>query len=192
MYHTTENINTLSKHSIPKLAKINILLSSYDYLFSDFDSSAYAERTLSDDFITQAKNISKNKPGTKILVTLLLPANRRNDEEEKVIIERLYSYFKTIHIQLIADARKIKTKGLVLTLVGTITMIAASYMSFIKPEKYSAHLLIVLFEPAGWFLLWMGLDHLVNTSKETQEELNFYSKMIKSEIKFSNSKSIYI
>lgn len=189
MYHTTENINTLSKHSIPKLAKINILLSSYDYLFSDFDPSAYAERTLSDDFITEAKNISKNKPGTKILLTLLLPANKRNDEEEKVIIERLYSYFKTIHIQLAADVRKIRKRGILLAFAGIITMIAASYMSFIKPEKYSAHLLIVLFEPAGWFLLWMGLDHLVNTSKKTKEELDFYGRMTKSEIKFSNSKS---
>lgn len=189
MYNTTENINTLSKHSIPQLAKINILLSSYDYIFSDFDPSAYAERTLSDDFITQAKNISKNKPETKILVTLLLPANRRNDEEEKVIIERLYSYFKTMHIQLVANVRKVRKRGVLLALVGTITMIVASYMSFIKPEKYPAHLVIVLFEPAGWFLLWMGLDHLVNTSKETKEELNFFSKMIKSEIKFSTAEA---
>ena len=189
MYNTTENINTLSKHSIPQLAKINILLSSYDYIFSDFDPSAYAERTLSHDFITQAKNISKNKPGTKILVTLLLPAKKRNDAEEKMIIERLYSYFKIMHIQLISDEKKIRKRGILLALVGTITMIIASYMSFIKPEKYPAHLLIVLFEPAGWFLLWMGLDHLVSTSKETQEELNFYSKMIKSEIIFSNAES---
>ena len=88
MYHTTENVNTDLKHSIPKLTEITILLSSYNYIFSDFDPSAYAERTLSDDFITQAKNISKDKKGSNMLVVLLLPANRRNDEEEKVIIER--------------------------------------------------------------------------------------------------------
>ncbi len=189
MYHTTENVNTDLKHSIPKLTEITILLSSYNYIFSDFDPSAYAERTLSDDFITQAKNISKDKKGSNMLVVLLLPANRRNDEEEKVIIERLYSYFKTMYTQLISDVRKIKKRGLVLTLLGTIVMIAASYISFIKPEKYPVHLLLVLFEPAGWFLLWMGLDHLVYSSKETKEEIKFYSRMIKSEIKFSNSNS---
>lgn len=84
---------------------------------------------------------------------LLLPANRRNEEEEKVIIKGLQHYFKTIHIQLVADVRKIKKSRVVLALVGTVIMIIASYMSFIKPEKYPAHLLIVLFEPAGCFLL---------------------------------------
>ena len=189
MNHPTENINTLSKNSIPQLAKINILLSSYNHIFSDFDPNPYAERTLSQDFITQTQNISKNKIGTNVLVTLLLPANRRNEKEEKVIIERLYLYFRTIQLQLVADVKTIKKRGGLLALVGTITMIAASYMSFIKPEKYAAHLLIVLFEPAGWFLLWRGLDHLVSTSKETKEELNFYSKMIKSEIIFSNAEN---
>lgn len=174
------------KQHLPKHTEINILLSSYSDIFSHFDPSAYNERTLSHDFITQAKNIFKNKKGTNVLFTLLLIANRRNEEEEKVIIERLYSYFKTTHLQLVAHARKIRKRGILLALVGTITMIVASYMSFIKPEKYPAHLVIVLFEPAGWFLLWMGLDHLVTTSKETKEELNFYSKMIKSEILFSN------
>ena len=46
------------------------------------------------------------------------------------------------------------------------------------------HLLLVLFEPAGWFMLWVGLDHLVYASKDKKKELAFYSKMIKSEINF--------
>ncbi|MEJ7738686.1 MAG: hypothetical protein WKF97_14755 [Chitinophagaceae bacterium] len=53
----TKEINPVQKHPLLKLAEISILPSSYDDIFSDFDPNAYAERTLSDDFITQAKKI---------------------------------------------------------------------------------------------------------------------------------------
>lgn len=184
MNQFTEEINPVSKQSLLKHAEINILLSSYNDIFSDFDPSAYAERTLSDDFIIQAKKISKNKSGKTMSLRLLLPANKRNEQDEKVIVERLHSYFKNVHQQLVSEVRKINIRGLILTLTGTVIMIAASYISFIKPEKYPVHLLLVLFEPAGWFLLWFGLDHLVYSSKEPKKELDFYNRMTKSEIKF--------
>lgn len=38
-------------------AEISILLRSYNDIFSDFDPSTYIDRTLSDDFINQAKKI---------------------------------------------------------------------------------------------------------------------------------------
>ncbi len=181
---SSEEINPVSKEYLLKHAEINILLRSYSDIFSDFDPSAYAKRTLSDDFIIQTKKISKTKSGNKMLLRLLLPANKRNEQDEKVIVERLYSYFKNVHQQLVSEVRKITIRGLILTMTGTVIMIAASYISFIKPEKYAVHLLLVLFEPAGWFLLWFGLDHLVYSSKDTKKELSFYSKMIKSEIIF--------
>ncbi len=167
-----------------KLAEINIQINSYNDIFSDFDPSAYPERTLSDDFILQAKEISKNKGGTHMLLRLLLPANQRHTPDEKLILKRLYTYFKSVHQQLKSEARKTTTRGLILILIGTITMIAASYISFIKPDKYHVHLLLVLFEPAGWFMLWVGLDHLVYSSKETKKELDFYYRMAKCEINF--------
>ena len=51
----------LNEH-LPKQGEINILLNSYNDIFSHFDPSAYTERTLSDDFITMVKNISKMHP----------------------------------------------------------------------------------------------------------------------------------
>ena len=65
-------------------------------------------------------------------------------------------------------------------------MIIASHLSFIKSERYAMHLLLVLFEPAGWFMLWVGLDHLVYASKkETKKDLAFYSIMKESAISFN-------
>ena len=188
MNKITKEINPNSGHPLLKLAEINILLSSYNDIFSDFDPSAYAERTLSDDFIIQAKKISKNKRGNNMSLRLLLPAIKRNEQDEKLIIERLQSYFRSVHQQLKSEVRKANTKGLTLILIGIILMIAASYISFINPEKYHVHLLLVLFEPAGWFLLWIGLDHLVYSLKDTKRDLDFYLKMTKSEINFITNK----
>ena len=179
-----DQVSDESKQSLLKLAEISILLDSYDSIFSDFDPSPYSERTLSDDFITQSKKISINKSGKKITLNLLLPKNKRNDVDEKIIIKRLHTYFKSVHQELTHEVKKINRRGLYLTVTGIILMMAASYISYLNTQKFHIHLLLVLFEPAGWFLLWAGLDHLVYSSKETKKDLSFYSKMTKSEIKF--------
>ena len=179
-----EKVSDASKQSLLKLAEISILLDSYDSIFSDFDPSPYSERTLSDDFIMQSKKLSRNKSGKKIALNLLLPKNKRNDVDEKIIIKSLHSYFKSVHQELTHEVKKINKRGSYLTVTGIILMMAASYISYLNTQKFHIHLLLVLFEPAGWFLLWAGLDHLVYSSKETKKDLSFYSKMTKSEIKF--------
>ena len=180
----TLELNPVPRKSLLELAEVSILLSSYNDIFSDFDPSSYSERTLSDDFIVQAKKFTKDKDDNKMSLKLLIPASSRNDKEEKVIIKRLHSHFKEIYQQLATDKRKTNIRGVILTVTGITFMMAASYLSFIKAEKFHVHFLFVLFEPAGWFLLWAGLDHLVYLSKSTKKDIDFYSKMIKSEIKF--------
>ena len=182
--HRQDDVSEESKKSLLKLAEISILLDSYDSIFSDFDPSPYSERTLSDDFIMQSKKLSRNKSGKKIALNLLLPKNKRNDVDEKIIIKRLHTYFKSVHQELTHEVKKINIRGLYLTVTGFILMMAASYISYLNTQKFHIHLLLVLFEPAGWFLLWVGLDHLVYSSKETKKDLSFYSKMTKSEIEF--------
>ena len=177
-------INSVSKQSLVKLSEISILLNSYNDIFSAFDPSEYSERTLSDDFIVQAKNFSKTKDGNKMSLKLLLPASARNEQDEKIIIKRLHFHFKDAYQQVANEVNKTKRKGIILSVIGIVLMLSASYLSFMKPEKYHIHFLIVVFEPAGWFLLWAGLDHLVYQSKSSKKDFNFYSKMTKSEIKF--------
>ena len=179
-----EESSKVQKQSLLELAEVSILLDSYDDIFSDFDPSPYNERTLSDDFIIQSKKIAMNKGENKLSLKLLLPANKRTEQYEKVIIKRLHIHFKSVYQQLFDEVRKTKVRGSILTSIGILLMMLASYISFMNSQKYHVHFLLVLFEPAGWFLLWTGLDHLVYSSKETKKELKFYSKMIKSEIKF--------
>jgi hypothetical protein len=180
-----EDSITALKQSLHELGEISIMIDSYDNIFSDFDPSPFSERTLSDDFITQSKKISKNKSGKKIGLNLLLPKDKRNDADEKIIIKRLHSYFKGVQQELIFEVSKVNKRGFYFSITGIILMLAASYISYLDAQKFLTHLLLVMFEPAGWFLLWSGLDHLVYSSKETKKDLDFYSKMTKCEIKFT-------
>lgn len=176
--------NSDSKSYVLKLTEISILLNSYDDIFSDFDPSVYSERIISDDFLLQVIKFSKNKEGNKMSLNLLLPAKVRDEHYEKVITKRLHTCFRDMYNQLSKNKRISNRKGFILAFSGFLLVIIASYLSFIKDQKYSIHLLLVLFEPAGWFLLWAGLDHLVYQSKSVRNELQFYSKMIKCEIRF--------
>ena len=184
MTNMAEEINPVPRQSLFKQREISILLNSYNDIFSVFDPSEYSQRSLSDDFIIQANKFSKSKDGNKLSIKLILPASARNEQDEKVIVKRLHSHFNDAYHQVASEVSKTKRKGISLTVVGIILMLAASYLAFMQPEKYHVHFLIVLFEPAGWFLLWAGLDHLVYQSKITKKDFDFFSKMTKSEISF--------
>lgn len=84
MNRKTEEINPVPKQSLLELAEVSILLDSYDDIFSDFDPSAYSERTLSDDFIIQAKKNFRNKSGNKkiSLGFFCLPINEMNRKKK--------------------------------------------------------------------------------------------------------------
>jgi len=47
-----------------------------------------------------------------------------------------------------------------------------------------ATFMIVLLEPAGWFLFWEGLNQMVFEAKKINPDLKFYTKMMKCRIEF--------
>ena len=65
-------------------------------------------------------------------------------------------------------------------------MLAASYISALNAKQFYIHALLSLLEPAAWFMLWTGFDHLIYFSREKKHDLDFYSKIAKAEIKFQS------
>lgn len=179
-----ETARKYSISSATKPSEVSMWLDSYSDIFSDFDSRPFQERMLSDDFISEAKKACKEKNSTISAFTLLLPAGIRNEQDEKRIAARLNGYFNHAYRQLHAEASDVKRKGLYFVLAGIALMMVASYVSFLKSEKYFVHILLVLFEPAGWFMLWAGLDHLIYSSQKIKKDLKFYSIMINTHIEF--------
>lgn len=175
-----------SEKSNSEYIEIKIWLDHYDEMFSDFDPRAYSKRTVSDDFILQVRKVAKDQYRKKMTLKLLLPESARNEQDEQIISERLHDYFKTNNAQLLEEKRKAHRKGSLLTTAGILLMLAASYISYLKSESFYAHVLLILFEAAGWFMLWMGFDQLVYYSGRTLKEFNFYAYMAKAEIKFGS------
>lgn len=174
------------KGLLEKPVEISIWLDTFDDMFSDFDPRPYSERTVSDDFITEVKKVARGRAKGRVVLKLLLPVHLRKTETERIIIKRLHNRFNFLYDQLLGEKKKNIVRGFIFTLAGIVLMIIASYISFLQPQEYFIHLLLILFEPAGWFLLWLGLDHLVYFSRSSIKELDFYSKIRNSRIEFDS------
>jgi len=183
-----ENVGGNINKEIPDIFEISIWLDSYNDIFSDFDSRPLSERTVSDDFLTEVRKVCDEKSRNKIHLKLSVPENQRNTDDEKVIIKRLHLYFRNSHHLIKNKVKQKNIRGLYFIITGTLLMLCASYISFLKPEKFYIHTLLILFEPAGWFFLWTGLEHLIYSSKSKKADLIYYNKMSEALIRFINLK----
>lgn len=183
-----ENTGLPAKKGTMDIFEISIWLDSYEDIFSDFDSRPLSERTVSDDFLSEVKKVCDEKSRNKIHLKLSMPEPLRNTDHEAVITKRLHLYFQNSHRMLEKDARKKNIRGIYFILAGMLLMLCASYISFLKPQKFYIHTLLILFEPAGWFFLWSGLDHLVYFSKSKKADLIYFNKMAEAVIRFDSIK----
>ncbi|MDD5417060.1 MAG: hypothetical protein PHU12_03755, partial [Candidatus Aenigmarchaeota archaeon] len=139
----------------------------------------------SDDFLVEIKRAVRDKPSGNLELILMIPNAKRNRNDENIIKKRLIEHFKRHHKLLHEEKSKITEKGIIFTVAGIIIMLLAAYFFFEKAE-YSLidKFLLILMEPAGWFLFWEGLDQVIFESKKKTPDLEFYEKMIKCEINF--------
>jgi len=172
------------KSEITEMSKISIILDDYDDVFSDFDPRPYSKRSLSDDFLEEAKKITPKKTTEKIELKFLLPEKARNLKDELVITKRLKTYFRKKHKSMSNKQKKEKIKNTALVILGLGLMIIAAYVWFMEPEQFFLYVLIIIIEPAGWFAVWYGLDHLFYYIEEERQELRFYEKLAKANITF--------
>lgn len=171
-------------HDLLKKSEISLWLDTYDDIFSDFDPRPYSQRTLSDDFLFEAKKASRDtKSGIEL--KFLIAKDLRNAEKEALINKRLHEHFKKHLLELQKEINGTIRQGMLFVLAGIIFMFIATFILIRFPEKnIFPAFLVVLLDPAGWFLLWEGLDLIVFKSKQEIPDLKFYEKMSKCEIGF--------
>jgi hypothetical protein len=138
------------------------------------------------DFLGEAKRASIDKPSGQIELRLLIPKKIRKAEIEEVIEKRLRGHFERHAKKVSEQNKKILRNGLIFTASGILIMLVATFTLFVgySQSNFFTHFLTILFEPAGWFLFWEGLDQVVFESRKTKPEMEFYEKMIKSDIIF--------
>jgi len=165
---------------------IKIWLDGYEDIFSDFDPRHFSEKTISDDFLHELKKLSRETRYDIAELKLLLPANKRKPDDESMISKRLTTLFKNNFLFHRQDKKQIMKKGGVFLLCGSLIMVAAGYISYIQPQSFFMHSLLVLLEPAGWFSVWYGFENLFSTTRRDTPELNFYRKMYHCRIEFED------
>lgn len=181
------NKTTISKEKTPqfKFSQIGLQVGFYTNIFSDFDPRPYSQRALSDDFLSEIKRASVDKPEGGAEITFLIDKKKRDSLIENTIKKRLKAHFKH-HLEL-TKKEKDKTilHGLFFSMAGVIFMFTATILLF-RYEHTSLMItfLIVLLEPAGWFSFWEGMNNIVFESKRENPKLSFYRKMSQSSINF--------
>lgn len=176
----TQNIKDLLAKS-----EISLLLDSYDDIFSDFDPRPYSQRALSDDFLSESRKAARDKKGT-LELRFLVPQNLRKPEQESVIKKRVREHFKR-HVGIMeSDVRKIVRNGAIITFIGFLLMIGATSIDYFELHGFILSFFKIILEPAGWFIVWFGLDEIFYKAKQQTPELEFYKKMVKANITFSS------
>lgn len=182
--------DVLKKQQNVLQGNISLVLDSYDAIFSDFDPRPYAERMISNDFLTECKRAVHDKHGLDQL-RLLIPSHMRKPTEEIHIKKRLKEYFRKHLFEEEKEIKSIKREGIRWLIIGSVILVlstllyeykALAYMGF----KFLVDLLFVISQPAGWFTFWEGLGKIFIVAKEHTPSYDFYKKMQNTEIYFFN------
>jgi len=164
--------------------EISIWIDNYDDIFSDFDPRPYSERNISEDFVYEIKRISQEEDSVIRKIKLLVPESARSHEKEEIINKRLHNHFKK-HFRLLGEkVRNARLRSTLFVVVAVVLMAGASYLTSLNSKSVLLQVLLVIISPAGWFLMFTGLENLVNISKLHVPDLDFYGKIAKSKIVF--------
>ena len=166
---------------------ISLKLANYDEIFSVFDPRPHSERALSVDFLDEAKRASIDKPTGQIEVRLLVPKRLRDLEKERTIKRRLRDHFEKHSGVLKRKRRATMRRGSTFFISGVLIMLLTAFILYLyNSNDMAANFLLILFEPAGWFLFWEGLDMLLFEAKKTDPELEFNEKLANAHINFQS------
>lgn len=181
-----KNLYTASEMKrVLQTAEMALWLDSYDDVFSDFDPRPYAERALSDDFLLEMKKVAKDRGRNSFELKFLLAAEMRNDSDEVTIKERLHHFFNQQHQHYLKERKKVIQRGILFVALGVVLMFCASLLvTFLGDSSLLFNFLVILLEPAGWFLFWEGLARAMYRAEEIDPEIKFYHKMARSKIEF--------
>lgn len=174
------------KSKLMKLAEISLILEDYEDIFSDFDPRPYTERGLSDDFLQEARKAVRDKHFGDLELIFLMPKEKRNLSTERIIIKRLREHFVKHYEILRKERKELMRKGLIFTFSGIVLMLITSFILIKRDNNSLVNFLIILFEPASWFLFWEGLYESLFEVKKRNGNIKFYNKMCDAEIEFLN------
>ncbi|MCL5101579.1 MAG: hypothetical protein M1348_03140, partial [Candidatus Parvarchaeota archaeon] len=114
-----EEDNAVGIKSILNKMEVSLILDTYDDIFSDFDPRPYSERSLSEDFLSEAKRATRDK-GEGVELRFLIPKVTRSLSHEELIKQRLKEHFRRHYKSAKKAILAYKQQALLLILIGII------------------------------------------------------------------------
>ena len=169
------------------MAELSLWLDYYDDIYSDFDSRHYLKRRISEDFLFELRNALKYRKERIHDFLLLLPQDRRNEQNEKMIVSSLKDFFnEQFHFSAEKSRRRLK-RGIIWGIIGILVIIVDSLIGYQKNNSFPVASLRVILEPAGWFLLWSSLDFLLYDLHELKDEREFFRELAEMSVHFKSA-----
>lgn len=169
------------------MAELSLWLDYYDDIYSDFDSRHYLKRRVSEDFLYELKNALRYKEERVNDLLLLLPKEKRHEQNEKIIADSLKDFFAA-QFRINADKCRHKiNSGIGFAVSGILIMILNSLLGVKSSYTLLLVALRVVLEPAGWFLLWASFDFLFYDRKDLRKEREFFRELSEMNIHFKSS-----
>lgn len=163
---------------------LNFWIDSYDDLFSDFDPRPYSERAISDDFLVELNKLTEEKEDFVKTVCFQLAAKIRDEKTEALIMNRLVKRFENQFARFSSELNASRRNGILMTVIGVAALMFAVFITSLGEHTLWQSSLKILFEPAGWFLIWTGLDKLYLGGKPIKRKRDFYALLEKSKVEF--------
>ncbi len=180
-----KDLERAKKDELLQASNVSLMLDGYNHIFSDFDPRGMHERSISDDFVREARKVVIGRGKGEFEMNFLIPHAKRVPTAETVIKKRLHSYFQAQFEELNDEHQKKVTRGAIFVAVGLILMFSAAWLIYYLDDKlFSINFLIVLLEPGGWFFFWEGLDDVIFESSARKKERHFYARMTRARISF--------
>jgi len=172
------------KEQLLKMSEIALWLDTYDDIFSDFDPRPFSQRAMSVDFLDEIKRASRDKVSGQIELRFMIPKDLRKENEELQIKKRLKDHFKKHAEELGKETKKTTITGFSIAGLGFLFMFVGIFFHYMLGERVMTDVLVTLFEPLGWFMMFYGFDTVFYTTRQKHPEVEFYQKMSKAEISF--------
>ncbi|OGJ17926.1 hypothetical protein A3K73_02500 [Candidatus Pacearchaeota archaeon RBG_13_36_9] len=174
----------MKKEDLSEKEGIQLVLDSYEDIFSDFDPRAHSEKALSDDFLQECKKAAVDKKDG-LELKFLMSKRKRDKALELTIKKRLRAHFLRHFNIKKKDIGRIRKIGFMWFFIGVIISIISVYFLH-ENTGFFLKFLSIMAEPASWFLFWEGLGKIFIEARKEMPDYGFYKKMVHAYIYFAD------
>ena len=179
----SEDQNSASQEAdLPR--HLHLWIDTYDDLFSDFDPRPFTERIISDDFIVEMNKLTAEHDEHIKSICFQIPKAARDEGSEKIIRKRLIADFQRQY-RLFSRSWSLNCRVGIIIVAGGLTSLAlAVFVAQTGLDQLAKDIVKVVLEPAGWFMMWTGLDKVAFGGRASKRKRDFYRRLSKSKVEF--------